>query len=186
MSLEPESPKIKAPAMPRHPILAHLSLGTVIGAGLFDLLSALPYAALPNRELYRAAAFLLILGTITVVAAAGTGFRERAQRTVAGSPARRLTNAHAASMIGVGALGVLDVVLHEYAYPAVTKAPWPVLLTTMLLCGFAALGGRLGGRLVYQLGVGTAYGARARTQSRTPHSIGAPTQTRSDTRSRPR
>jgi uncharacterized membrane protein len=163
MSIEPESRETKPAAVPGHPILAHLTLGTFVAAGLFDLVSALPYAALPNRELYRAAAFLLILGAVAVVAAAGTGFRDRARHTTGGSPARRLTNAHAASMIGLGAVAVLDIVLHEYAYPAVTKAPWPVLLTTALLCGLAAMGGRLGGRLVYRLGVGTAYGARATT-----------------------
>jgi hypothetical protein len=75
-------------------------LGTFVAAGLFDVLSALPYAALPDRELYRAAAFLLMLGAVAVAAAAGTGFRERARHTTGASPARRLTNAHAASMIG--------------------------------------------------------------------------------------
>jgi uncharacterized membrane protein len=163
MSIQPESRETKPAAVPRHPILAHLTLGTFVAAGLFGLLSALPYAALPSRELYRAAAFLLILGAVALVSALGTGFRERARHTMGGSPARLLPNAHAASMIGLGAVAVLDIALHEYAYPAVTKAPRPVLLATALLCGFAGMGGRIGGRLVYRLGVGTAYGARATT-----------------------
>jgi uncharacterized membrane protein len=163
MSLEPESRETKPPTVPRHPILAHLTLGTFVAAGLFDVLSALPYAALPDRELYRAAAFLLMLGAVAVAAAAGTGFRERARHTTGASPARRLTNAHAASTIGLDGVGALDIVLHEYAYPAMTRAPWPVLLTSVLLSGFAAVGGRLSGRLVYQLGVGTAYGGLARS-----------------------
>jgi uncharacterized membrane protein len=74
MSLEPESRETKPPAIPRHPILAHLTLGTFAAAGLFDVLSALPHAALPSRELYRAAAFLLILGAVAVVSALGSGF----------------------------------------------------------------------------------------------------------------
>lgn len=160
MAPESESQQTKPPAIPRHPILAHVALGSFAAAGLFDLLSALPGQVLPHRELYRAAAFLLILASTALVAAAGTGLRERARRTAPGSPARHLASAHAAAMTGLAAAGAADIVLHLSVYPAASRAPWPVLLTTVLLLGFAAVGGHFGGRLVYQLGVGTTAGAR--------------------------
>ena len=161
MPPEPEPQRAKPPAIPRHPVLAHVALGSFAAAGLFDLLSALPGQVLPHRELYRAAAFLLILASAALAAAAGTGLRERARRTAPGSPARRLASAHAAAMTGLAAAAAADLVLHLSAYPAASRAPWPVLLATVLLLGFAAAGGHLGGRLVYQLGVGTPAGARA-------------------------
>jgi len=82
-----EPKQANPPAIPRHPVLAHVALGNFTAAGLFDLLSALPGQVLPHRELYRAAALLLILASTALVAAAGTGFRERARRTAPGSPA---------------------------------------------------------------------------------------------------
>ena len=41
------------------------------------------------------------------------GFRERARHTTGASPARRLTNAHAASTIGLDGVGALDIVLRS-------------------------------------------------------------------------
>jgi uncharacterized membrane protein len=161
MTPEPEPKPTKPVALPRHPRIAHVALGSFVAAGLFDLLSALPGQALPHRELYRSAAFSLILASAALVVAAGTGFLERARRTAPGSQARNLASAHAATMAGLAATAVADIVLHLSAYSAASRAPWPVLLTTVPLLGFAVAGGHLGGRLVYQLGVGTSAGARA-------------------------
>lgn len=170
MPPEPQSHDSKPAPLPRHPVLAHVVLGSFTAAGLFDLLSMLPAGDLPSRQLYRAAAFLLVLATTALVAAAGTGILERARRTVPGSRARRLTNAHAATMTGLAGAAVLDIALHFYAYPAAIRAPWPVLPTTAVLIGLAAVGGELGGRLVYHFGVGTTQGARstAATPNRVP------------------
>ncbi|MGH3799353.1 MAG: DUF2231 domain-containing protein [Pseudonocardiaceae bacterium] len=143
--------------------------GSYIAAGLFDLLSALPAGFVPSQDLYRAATYLLIMATTALVLAAATGFRDRARWTTPGSESRRLANAHTVAMAALGALAVLDIGLRSYAYPSATNTPLVILMITALLCAFAGVGGRLGGTLVYRLGVGTAIGSNRAWFSRADH-----------------
>ena len=189
MSPEPEFKHGEQPAIPRHPILAHVTLGGYFAAGVFDILSALTGGLLPDRELYRAAGFLLVLAVAAQLAAIGTGLYERALRTPAGSPARRLTDTHAVGMIGLAAAAVIDLILHLSVYPAAARAPWPVLPATAVLLGCAVAGGHLGAKLVYRLGVGTAYGQAgtlARAAASPPDPAIRPSRTRSTPPNRPR
>jgi len=64
-------------------------------------------------------------------------------------------------MTGLAAAAVVDIISSCTFLLIPPRAPWPVLLTTVLLLGFVSAGGHLGGRLVYQLGVGTPAGDRA-------------------------
>jgi uncharacterized membrane protein len=156
----------KAASLPKHPPIAHLVFGSYVAVGVFDLLSVLPAGFIPSHDVYQAATFLLILATLGLVFAAATGFRDRANWTPSGSQTRRLANVHAAAMIAVGLVAVLDIALRSYVYPSATQAPLAVLLTTALLCALTGIGGRLGGALVFRLGVGTAVNSTAATRSR--------------------
>jgi hypothetical protein len=64
-------------------------------------------------------------------------------------------------MTAVGVVAALDITLRSYVYPSATQAPLTVLLTTALLCALTAVGARLGGALVFRLGIGTAVNSRA-------------------------
>jgi uncharacterized membrane protein len=159
-SPEPDAHDLKTP-LPKHPPIAHLVFGSYVAAGVFDLLSVLPAGFIPGRDVYQAATYLLILATLALVFAAATGFRDRAKWTPSGSPTQRLANVHAAAMTAVGVVAALDITLRSYVYPSATQAPLAVLLTTALLCALTAGGARLGGALVFRLGIGTAVNSRA-------------------------
>jgi uncharacterized membrane protein len=160
-SPKPDAHDLKTAPLPKHPPIAHLVFGSYVAAGVFDLLSVLPAGFIPGRDLYQAATYLLILATLALVFAAATGFRDRAKWTPSGSPTQRLANMHAAAMTAVGVLAAFDITLRSYVYPSATQAPLAVLLTTALLCALTAVGARLGGALVFRLGIGTAVNSRA-------------------------
>jgi uncharacterized membrane protein len=109
---------------------------------------------------------VLILGTAPMVFAAATGFRDRARRTTPGSQTQRLANVHAPAMAVVGLVAVVDIVLRSYVYPSATEASPAVLLTTAPLGALTAVGSRLGGALVFRLGVGTVVGSGTAPGSR--------------------
>lgn len=165
-SPEPDVDDAMNASLPKHPPIAHVVVGSYVAAGVFDLLSALPVGFVPSRDVYRAATFLLILATSALVFAAASGFRDRAKRTASGSQTRRLANLHAVTTAALGLVAVFDIVLRSYVYPSATQAPLAVLLATALLCVLIGVGGRLGGVLVFRLGVGRAVDSRTALSNR--------------------
>jgi uncharacterized membrane protein len=165
-SPEPDVDDAMNASLPKHPPIAHVVVGSYVAAGVFDLLSVLPVGFMPSRDVYRAATFLLILATSALVFAAASGFRDRAKWTASGSQTRRLANLHAGTTAALGLVAVFDIMLRSYVYPSATQAPLAVLLATALLCVLTGVGGRLGGALVFRLGVGRAVDSRTALSNR--------------------
>jgi uncharacterized membrane protein len=94
------------------------------------------------------------VGTAALIPAAASGFVDRARHTDAGSRERPGASRHAAVMALMGAVAVVDLLLRVDHHSSAQHTPAVVLVLTLLAAGLAAVGGALGGRLVYRRGVG--------------------------------
>ena len=130
-------------------------MGTTVAALAFDMTSALATgSASLDRELYRAATFVLMVGQLAVPLAVLTGWWDRRRLTRKETAVRAATNAHAWLMLAFGAVSFFDLVLRRNVHPHAVHTPAIVLATTITLGLLAVLGGTLGGSLTFDQGLG--------------------------------
>lgn len=147
-------PERKAPR-PVHPPLVHAPIGAIVAAAAFDVISAAGGGTHPwARDLFRAGTFVLMVGTVFMFAAVITGVVDRARGTMPSSHTRRQVNRHAAVMSALIVLCVLEIVLRWGSYADAQSSPVAIVALGLLALALAAIGGELGGRLVYRSGVG--------------------------------
>jgi uncharacterized membrane protein len=140
---------------PVHPPLVHVPIGAIVAAAAFDVISAAGGGTHPwARDLFRAGTFVLMAGTIFMVAAVISGVVDRARGTTPSSGTRRQVNRHAAVMSALAPLCVLDIVLRQGSYADARSSPAVVVALGLSALLLVAIGGELGGRLVYRTGVG--------------------------------
>jgi uncharacterized membrane protein len=137
---------------PLHPPLTDIPVGAYVLAAAFDLISAVGHDQEWARDFYRAASFALIAGAVASVLAALTGFWDWLRSTEPGTQARRTANAHAWTMVTVTAIvlaGIAVRVLVLWDEPATTGV---ALAFTLAAAGLTAVGGTIGGSLVFDYG----------------------------------
>ncbi|HWH31117.1 MAG TPA: DUF2231 domain-containing protein [Egibacteraceae bacterium] len=137
---------------PLHPPLTDVPVGAYILAAAFDVISFLGDGEPWARELYRAGTFVLAGGLLVAVLAAITGVADWVGSTSKGTQAWRTVNAHAATMAALTVLVVVELVLRAGTYGAAAATPGIVLALTLVVAGLTALGGTIGGSLVYDYG----------------------------------
>lgn len=139
---------------PSHPPLTDIPVAAYLFVAVFDMLSLALYDGNPQvgLELYRAATWVLLGGAAVSLLTALTGFLDWVN-TPRGTELRRTANAHAATMITVTVLVLVDLVLRltiyrdeEYSEPAVVFVSVVAGLLTLL-------GAAIGGSLVYDHGM---------------------------------
>jgi uncharacterized membrane protein len=104
------------------------------------------------RELYRAGTFVLMVGSAAIGVAIATGLVDRARAV--DPRVRGRVNLHAVLMSFVAGAAVLDLALRRLVHPGAERTPGLVLAITLLAMALSLVGGDLGGRLTYRLGVG--------------------------------
>jgi uncharacterized membrane protein len=112
--------------------------------------------------------YALIAGTAVLLVAAIAGFVDRARHTYAGGPERAAVNSHAAVMSLMGVVCVVDLIARIARHDSASHTPAIVLVLTLAALALAALGGELGGRLVYRAGIGVHRPAATRRSGETP------------------
>lgn len=148
---------------PIHPPLVHAPIGAVVIAVACDLVSALGGAShVWAQTWFKGGTYALSVGTAILVLTAIAGFADRARRTGPGSAGRAAVNRHAAVMLLMGAVCVIDLVLRTGQYDSAQHTPALVLVVTLVALALATVGGELGGRLVYRGGIGVDAKARPR------------------------
>jgi uncharacterized membrane protein len=148
---------LRVPLRAIHPASTHLPIGAVAIAAVCDVVSIVGGSShLWARTWFKAGSCALAIGTAVLLVAMVTGMRERARQTVPGSPDRTAVNRHAIAMSLLGAICVVDAVLRTAHYGSARHTPTPVLELTFVALGLAAIGGELGGQLVYRRGVGVS------------------------------
>ncbi|MET0902318.1 MAG: DUF2231 domain-containing protein [Acidimicrobiales bacterium] len=137
---------------PLHPPLTDIPVGAYVLAAAFDVISAVGNAEPWARDFYRAASFALIAGATASVLAALTGFWDWLRSTEAGTQARRTANAHALTMVTVTLLVIAGIAVRAFAFWDEPSTPGLALAFTVAAAALTALGGTIGGSLVFDYG----------------------------------
>jgi uncharacterized membrane protein len=132
----------------------HAAIGGVIVAAVCDVVSAAGDGHSWSRSWFQAGSYALIVGTAIMVITVATGFIERSRRTDAGTRERAAVNRHAMVMGLLGVVCVADLVLRNNLYSAATRTPVAALVLTLVAFVLTVVGGELGGRLAYRMGIG--------------------------------
>jgi uncharacterized membrane protein len=117
---------------------------------------------------FKGGSYALIAGTAVLLVAAIAGFVDRARHTAAGGPGRAAVNRHAAVMSLMGVVCVVDLVVRISRHDSAAHTPAVALALTLVALALAALGGELGGRLVYRAGIAVQPGAATKRSGDTP------------------
>jgi uncharacterized membrane protein len=122
----------------------------VVIASVLDVISAARGSGgSGGHDTYRAATFVLMVGTAVLALTVCAGFADRARVSTRGTRARRAINLHAGIMIILGALCVADIVVRRHNYADASHTPGAVLMLTLTCLVFTVGGGALGGKLVH-------------------------------------
>ncbi len=154
---------------PVHPPLVHAPIGGVIVAAVCDVVSLVGGDGHAwSRTWFKGGSYALIVGTAILFAAVATGVVERNRRTRPASAQRSVVDRHAVVMSLMGAVCVGDLILRNGHYSAARHTPVVVLVLTLVALVLTVVGGELGGRLVYRLGIAAAPPAAQGLASQAP------------------
>ena len=137
---------------PFHPPLTDIPVGAYVLAVGLDLASAVGHNEAWARDFYRAASFALIGGAAASVLAAVTGLWDWWKSTEKGTQARRTANAHGWTMVAVTVLVVAAIAVRAVAFWDEPSTPGLALAFTVIVAALTALGGTIGGSLVFDYG----------------------------------
>lgn len=142
----------QAQAEPTHPRWTHVPVGGVVMVAAFDVVSVAGHSRPWAHELYRAGTFVLMVASAAMVVAIGTGLVDRAR--VRDARVRHRVNKHAILMGLMAGVAVMDLALRRLVHADAQRTPGTVLAMSLLALAISLVGGDLGGRLTYRLGVG--------------------------------
>lgn len=136
---------------PLHPPLTDIPVGAYTLAAAFDVISVLTNGELA-RDLYRAGTFVLIGGGVVSLLAAATGVADWVGSTPRRTQAWRTVNAHALVMTTLTVLVLALIALRVTTYADEPATPLLILVLSVLAATLTAVGGAIGGSLVYDYG----------------------------------
>ena len=138
---------------PTHPPLTDVPIGAYVMAAAFDVVSVVAGDTHSwARDLWHAGTFAVIAGVVVSVFAALTGLVDRQQSSEAGTQARRTINTHAAIMVAVTVLAILNMVLRLNAYNTALVTPVGIMVLSVVVAVLVAWGSTYGGSLVFDYG----------------------------------
>ncbi len=138
---------------PLHPPLTDVPIAAYVLAAVFDVISVIGGDDTRwAQDFWRAGTYVFIGGLAVSVLAAVTGLRDAATSSEAGTQARRTINTHAAIMVVVTMLAVVDVVWRLSDYNAQTSTPVAIMALSVLVAALVSFGATFGGALVYEYG----------------------------------
>jgi uncharacterized membrane protein len=137
---------------PTHPPLTDIPIAAYLLVGAFDLISFVGRHATWSHEWYQAASFVLTGGAVVSLAAALTGVWDRWRSSDPGTQARRTINAHAAIMVTVTVIVLVDLGLRWFRYHDLTHPPVAILVLSLVAAVLVAFGATYGGTLVFDYG----------------------------------
>jgi uncharacterized membrane protein len=137
---------------PTHPPLTDIPVAAYIFAAAFDIIATFGRHDTWAREFFHAGTFLFVGGAFVSVFTALTGFWDWLRSTEKGTQARRAANTHAAAMITVSVLALVDIALRLNTYHTRVSPNAPTLVLSILTAGLVAVGATFGGTLVFDYG----------------------------------
>jgi uncharacterized membrane protein len=138
---------------PFHPPLTDFPIAAYVLGAVFDVMSVIggddhSWA----RELWHAGTFVFIGGAIVSVLAALTGLFDWLRSSEAGTQARRTANTHAAIMVTVTVLVLVDIALRLNAYHTEASTPVGIMVLSVVIAALVSWGATYGGSLVFDYG----------------------------------
>jgi uncharacterized membrane protein len=137
---------------PLHPPLTDIPVGAYLIAAVLDVISIVGQDEEWARDFFRAATFVLIAGAAVSLLTALTGFWDWLRSTQPGTQVRREANAHAITMITVTVLVLVNIGLRTLEYGGDQHSGAVVVALSVVGAVLTALGGAIGGSLVYDYG----------------------------------
>ena len=138
---------------PTHPPLTDIPIGAYVLAAGFDLLSTIGGNSHEwARTMWHGATYLMIAGVVVSVFAALTGLFDAWKSSEAGTQARRTINTHAAAMVTVTVLAIIDVIWRLNIYHTAMVTPVALAILTIVLALLVAIGATFGGAMVFEYG----------------------------------
>lgn len=138
---------------PLHPPLTDIPIAAYILAAVFDVISVTGgddkgWA----NDFWHAGTYVFVGGTAISVLAALTGLWDARKSSEAGTQARRTINAHAAIMITVTVLALVDVVWRLTGYNSEPNTPVAIMILSVIVAMLVTVGATFGGALVFEYG----------------------------------
>jgi uncharacterized membrane protein len=137
---------------PFHPPLTDIPVGAYVLAAVFDICATVGHRQGWARDFFHAATYVLVGGAVVSVFAALTGWWDRRTSSEKGTQARRTINAHAAIMLTVTAVVLIDIGLRLVDYSTRTYPTPVVLILSVVAAVLVSLGATYGGTLVFDYG----------------------------------
>ena len=138
---------------PLHPPLTDVPIVAYLFTAGFDVASTIAGDGHRwARELWHAGTFVLAAGAIVSVLTALTGLWDAWRSSEAGTQARRTINTHAAIMVTVTLLVIVNLIWRIGAYDSHDVAPAGIAVLSAVIAGLVALGATFGGSLVFEYG----------------------------------
>lgn len=138
---------------PLHPPFAHVAISGVVAAAICDVVSTAGSSHPWAHEWFKGGSYALIIGTVVLLLGMVAGLADRARGTQRGTRQRSKVNQHALVMTFVALACIVDLVLRNNVYPDAKSSPAAVLVLSLVALVAVVVGGELGGRLVYRLGI---------------------------------
>ena len=138
---------------PLHPPLTDIPIGAYILVAAFDVISVVGGGDQAwARDFWRAGTYTLIGGFAISVLAAVTGLVDARSSSEAGTQARRTINTHAAAMIVVTLLALVNMIWRLDGYDTEAATPTGIMILSIVIAALVALGATFGGTLVFDYG----------------------------------
>jgi uncharacterized membrane protein len=138
---------------PFHPPLTDFPIAAYVLAAAFDVASAIGGADRQwARELWHAGTFVFAGGAAVSVLAALTGVFDWLRSSEPGTQARRTVNTHAAIMVTVTVLALVDIGLRLAGYHREAVTPSGIAALSVLVAALVSWGATYGGSLVFDYG----------------------------------
>ncbi|MGH3744261.1 MAG: DUF2231 domain-containing protein [Mycobacteriales bacterium] len=138
---------------PLHPPLTDIPIGLYILAGVLDVVSFIGGTGHGwAREFWHAGTYAFVGGVAVSVLAALTGTWDWWKSSEAGTQARRTINTHATIMVTVTLVAVADLVWRLVDYHTQDATPVGIMVLSIIVALFVAVGATFGGTLVFDYG----------------------------------
>jgi uncharacterized membrane protein len=137
---------------PTHPPLTDFPIAAYIFGAVADVIASVGRHDAWSRDFFRAGTFLFIAGAAVAFPAALTGFADWRGSTTKGTQARRTANTHAATMVFVTTLALVDIALRLDVYHTRSHPTVAILALSLVIAALVAVGATFGGSLVFEHG----------------------------------
>jgi uncharacterized membrane protein len=138
---------------PFHPPLTDFPIAAYVFGAAFDVISLVGGKNHTwSHELWHAGTFVFVGGAIVSVLTALTGLFDWLRSSEAGTQARRTANTHAAIMLTVTALVIVDIALRLNDYHTRVNTPAAIAVLSIVIAALVSWGATYGGTLVFDYG----------------------------------